>query len=155
MYGHLPRRIVAALVVAGGAALGGAGFAQAPVAPGDWPLYSRDPAGTRFSPLTEIDTDNVRSLEVAWSVRISRSFDDEAGGPAGNPQATPVVIDGTMYLPASGHEVLALDAATGTEIWRTALPTALGTDAAHPRPVRTDDGRARCPRWVRRSRFRP
>ncbi|HMB72742.1 MAG TPA: PQQ-binding-like beta-propeller repeat protein, partial [Gammaproteobacteria bacterium] len=103
--------------------------AQLRIAPGDWPMYSRDPAGTRFSPLAQIDTGNVAALELAWSVSVTRSSDDEAGGPSGNPAATPIVVDGIMYLPVSGHEVVALEAASGTEIWRTALPARQGSDA--------------------------
>jgi glucose dehydrogenase len=50
--------------------------------------------------------------------------------PAGsNPQATPIVIDGVMYLPARGNQVLALDAQTGKEIWRHELPRYVATTA--------------------------
>jgi quinoprotein glucose dehydrogenase len=42
--------------------------------------------------------------------------------PGSNPQATPIVIDGVMYLPARGNQVLALDADTGAEVWRYQLP---------------------------------
>ena len=106
-------------------------LAQPGGAPGDWPTYSRDLAGTRYSPLTEITRRNVGGLVQAWSVPVARSADDddEAPGPSGNPQATPIVVDGVMYLPVRGHEVLALDAATGEEIWRTVLPTTEGTEA--------------------------
>src|SRR5690554_2759344 len=78
--------------------------AQDQVAAGDWPMYSRDLAGTRFSPLTQIDTRNVGELVEAWSVPVSRSAadKDDAPGPSGNPQATPIVIDGVMYLPVRG-----------------------------------------------------
>ena len=106
-----------------------AALAQAPIPEGDWPMYSRDHAGTRFSPLTELTPRNVQDLEVAWSLPVARTALDDAPGPGGNPQATPIVIDGVMYLPARGHEVLALDAATGTEIWRAALPEPFGTTA--------------------------
>src|SRR5690606_8834944 len=105
--------------------------AQPGTAPGDWPMYSRDLAGTRFSPLDQITRDNVGRLVQAWAVPVARAADDgdEAAGPSGNPQATPIVVDGVMYLPVRGHEVLALDGATGEEIWRTALPTTEGTEA--------------------------
>lgn len=104
---------------------------QGSIPAGDWPTYSRDLAGTRYSPLTAIDTRNVRELEIAWRVPVAHSptDDDDAGGPSGNPQATPIVVGGVMYLPVRGHEVLALDAATGAEIWRTALPAPEGTEA--------------------------
>ena len=38
--------------------------------PADWPMYTRDLAGTRFSPLAEINTKNVSRLKVAWSVTL-------------------------------------------------------------------------------------
>ena len=104
---------------------------QVPESPGNWPMYSRDLAGTRYSPLTQLTRQNVARLVEAWSVPVARSAtdSDEAPGPSANPQATPIVIDGVMYLPVRGHEVLALDAATGEEIWRTALPSSEGTEA--------------------------
>lgn len=122
----LRHTVLCTLVAACG--MGSVAIAQAPA---DWPMYSRDHAGTRFSPLTQIDRANVAELTEAWSVPVARSAtdDDEAPGPSGNPQATPIVVDGVMYLPVRGHEVLALDAATGDEIWRTSLPTPYGTTA--------------------------
>jgi quinoprotein glucose dehydrogenase len=106
-------------------------FAQAQSAPGDWPMYSLDHAGTRFSPLTQINSRNVARLVQAWSLPVARSptNDDDAPGPAGNPQATPIVVEGVMYLPVRGNEVLALDAGTGQEIWRYRLPPPLSTTA--------------------------
>ena len=124
-------RVVATALLFATCAAGSVVLAQSGGAPGDWPTYSRDLAGTRYSPLTEITRGNVGGLVQAWSVPVARSADDddEAPGPSGNPQATPIVVDGAMYLPVRGHEVLALDAATGEEIWRTALPTTEGTEA--------------------------
>jgi quinoprotein glucose dehydrogenase len=106
-------------------------MAQSPVLPADWPTYRRDLAGTRFSPLTQIDARNVTGLTQAWSVPVARSAtdNDDAPGPDGNALATPIVVGGVMYLPVRGHEVLALDAATGDEIWRSALPGSQGTEA--------------------------
>jgi quinoprotein glucose dehydrogenase len=108
-------------------------LAQDPVQspPADWPMYSRDLAGTRFSPLTQITAVNVATLAEAWSVPVARSADDadDAPGPSGNPQATPIVVAGVMYLPVRGNQVLALDAATGSELWRSTLPAPNGTTA--------------------------
>ena len=125
------RRVGAIGLVFATCAAASVGLAQSGGAPGDWPTYSRDLAGTRYSPLTEITRHNVGRLVQAWSVPVARSADDddEAPGPSGNPQATPIVVDGVMYVPVRGHEVLALDAATGEEMWRTALPTTEGTEA--------------------------
>ena len=99
--------------------------------PGDWPMYSHDHAGTRFSALTQIDRANVGTLAEAWKVPVARAAgaNDDAPGAAGNPQATPIVVDGVMYLPVRGNEVLALEADTGRELWRRALPASLDTTA--------------------------
>jgi quinoprotein glucose dehydrogenase len=105
--------------------------AQPTSAPADWPMYSRDYAGTRFSPLQQIDTSNVVDLAPAWSAPVARGLadNDDAPGPSGNPQATPIVVGGVMYLPVRGNQVLALDAATGRELWRTVVPGSYGTTA--------------------------
>jgi quinoprotein glucose dehydrogenase len=98
---------------------------------GDWPMYSRDFAGTRYSPLTAIDTRNVRSLVQAWSAPVARGATDDvdAEGPAGNPQATPIAVAGVLYLPVRGNGVAAIDGASGAELWRYTLPAHLGTTA--------------------------
>jgi len=84
-------------------------------APADWPRYARDLAGTRFSPLDQIDTANVRALETAWTFRIA----PEGGGMIAS-SATPIVIDGVLYYP-QGSAVVALEAHTGKVIWRHKL----------------------------------
>jgi quinoprotein glucose dehydrogenase len=127
-------------------------------ADGDWPLYSRDVAGTKYSPLAQITPANVATLSQAWTVRLvppsagrrgggaapaargeeggrtaaagrGREAAPEAPAAAGNPEATPIVVDGVMYLPAGGTHVLALDAETGKELWRHELPRGLTTTA--------------------------
>jgi quinoprotein glucose dehydrogenase len=103
-------------------------------------MYNRDLAGTRYSPLTQISTSNVADLKLAWSYRLSNAPAGRgapAGGGSGaggrgtgrgptpvptvNPEATPIVINGVMYLPAGGR-VLALEADTGKMIWEYKLP---------------------------------
>jgi quinoprotein glucose dehydrogenase len=108
-----------------------ASAALAAPAPGDWPMYGYDEAGTRFSPLHEIDRTNVGRLASAWTLAVARSAaaDDDAPGAAGNPQATPIVVAGVMYLPARGNEVVALAADTGRQLWRRVLPAPLATAA--------------------------
>lgn len=91
----------------------------------DWPMYNRDYAGTRYSPLRQIDTDNVARLAPAWSYKLGRSA--TSGELTGGSEFTPVVIGGVMYA-AAADRVVALDAATGEEIWRYAM-----LDRAPPR----------------------
>ena len=56
-------------------------------APGDWPLYARDLSGDRYSPLTQIDTKNVKQLQPAWSFRLRPE-----GGAAVLGGTVPIVI---------------------------------------------------------------
>ena len=81
----------------------------------DWPMYRRDLAGTGHSPLTQITTDNAANLTEAWTYSVAAEASDGGRGP--NSQATPIVVDGVMYLPAADR-VVALDPDTGGEIWR-------------------------------------
>jgi quinoprotein glucose dehydrogenase len=55
--------------------------------------------------------------------------DPDAAVPTSNPQVTPIVIAGVMYLPARGNQVLALEADTGKEVWRHVLPRYITTTA--------------------------
>ena len=81
----------------------------------DWPMYRRDLAGTGYSPLTQITTDNAATLTEAWTYSVAAEASDGERGPRS--QATPIVVDGVMYLPAADR-VVALDPDTGSEIWR-------------------------------------
>ena len=90
----------------------------------DWPTYNRDLAGTRYSPLTQITTQNVSTLTQAWSYwlrpepgRSVPAIDKPASSFELFQQVTPIVVNGVMYLP-SGHRVVALEPETGKEIWR-------------------------------------
>jgi len=78
----------------------------------DWPRYARDLGGTRFSPLDQINRDNVGRLAPAWSFRVRPQ-----GGGAMAYSATPIVIDNRLYVPI-GDAVVALEADTGRELWR-------------------------------------
>src|SRR5215475_6200786 len=87
--------------------------------PGDWQMYNRDLAGTRYSPLTQINSTNVVRLRKAWAYLLRTEA--ERAKPRAEigtfSEATPIVANGVMYFPA-GSRVLALDPETGKEIWR-------------------------------------
>lgn len=87
-------------------------------AQGDWPVYGRDPGGSRFSPLTQISRDNVARLQVAWTYHTG---EQDMAGMSHRPPAlevTPLVVDGVMYLSTPAGRIIALDPATGAERWR-------------------------------------
>jgi quinoprotein glucose dehydrogenase len=85
---------------------------------GDWPMYRHDHSGTGYSPLRQIDTRNVASLTEAWTYRMQGDAPPAAaapgrGGAGGlNSEATPIVVNGVMYLPAA-NRVVALEPETG------------------------------------------
>jgi quinoprotein glucose dehydrogenase len=82
---------------------------------GDWPNYGRTPGGDRHSPLTQIGRGNVGRLELAWEYKTG-----EAGIKTGNPtalEATPLVIEGRMFLATPLGQVLALDPVSGRQLW--------------------------------------
>ena len=99
----------------------------------DWPTYNRDLAGTRYSPLTQINTTNVSTLTRAWSYRLRPepgksvpAIDKPASSFEIFQEVTPIVVNGVMYLP-SGDRVVALEPETGKEIWRYELPEGLAS----------------------------
>lgn len=89
--------------------------AQAP-APADWPVYGRDAGGSRFSPATRITRQNVASLVVAWRYHTGEPPLQLNRQPS--LQVTPLVVDNVMYISTPLGKVMALDPATGRELWR-------------------------------------
>src|SRR5438874_5048118 len=74
----------------------------------EWRTYDHDLAGTRFSPLTEINSGNVARLAKAWTFNLPPPPGGRAGPLGlGSSEAVPLVIAGVMYLPA-GYTVAAL-----------------------------------------------
>src|SRR6185312_5826062 len=86
----------------------------------EWPTYGHDAGGMRFSPITQITPANVASLQPAWTYHLKPQ--DDTGG-FRQTEATPLVIDGIMYVPSPYGRVVALDATTGKEIWVYKLPS--------------------------------
>jgi len=86
----------------------------------DWTCYGRDVGGTRFTPLKQIDRSNLPRLKVAWTYRTGE-LERVRGTSLANKiafEATPLVVDGRMYLSTAMAQVFALDALTGRELWR-------------------------------------
>ena len=76
-------------------------------APGDWLMWRRTLDGWGYSPLDQIDRDNVGDLRMVWS----RALTD------GRQQGTPLVYDGVMYMPNPADVIQAIDAVTGDLVW--------------------------------------
>ena len=75
----------------------------------NWLSYGRDYANQRFSPLNQINRETVGQLVPRWIYQT---------GTSATFQATPLVVDGVMYLSMPFNHVAAIDAATGRELWR-------------------------------------
>ena len=73
-----------------------------------WPSYGRDYTNQRYSPLAQLTTGNVNGLKLAWSYHtgLPNAF-----------EASPVVVNGTMFVSTPLNHVVALDAATGQKKW--------------------------------------
>jgi len=74
----------------------------------DWPSHGLDYAETRFSRLNQISTANVKDLGLVWSYNLESTRGVEA---------TPLVVDGIMYVSASWSIVHAIDVRSGKKIW--------------------------------------
>ncbi|HWH75221.1 MAG TPA: PQQ-binding-like beta-propeller repeat protein [Methylibium sp.] len=99
------------LLTAAAALLALAGCATRAPLPADpgWALHGQDLGAQRHSPLAQIHAGNVERLRPAWTYR---------SGISGTFQATPIVVGRTMYLSLPLSSVVALDAASGRELWR-------------------------------------
>jgi quinohemoprotein ethanol dehydrogenase len=84
-------------------------IAKAASEPDQWLMTGRDQGGSYFSPLADINSNNVTRLGFAWEYRL---------GTRRGLEATPVVVDGALYTTGNFGWVYALDAATGHELWK-------------------------------------
>lgn len=122
------------LVVCLGASVAGSAFSA------DWPSYGGDNGSQKYSTLDQVNASNVADLVTAWSwespdnatVADNIAQQNYRAVPAGF-KATPIVIEGVMYVPSSFGRVVALDAASGeekwvfdTEAWSSGRPANLG-----------------------------
>ncbi len=88
----------------------------------NWAINGGD-NNIRFSPLTQINKSNVKSVQVAWTYDSRDAFKDS------EMQSNPIVIDGVLYATTPAMKVVAINAETGAEIWKF--------DPAQGAPART------------------
>ncbi|MEE8296089.1 MAG: pyrroloquinoline quinone-dependent dehydrogenase [Sphingomonadales bacterium] len=82
----------------------------------EWSHYGGSQKGLQYSPLDQVTKDNVKNLEVAW---IYQTGEMGKGTPRGfSFQANPILVEGRLYISTGSGIVIALDPATGGEIWR-------------------------------------
>lgn len=76
----------------------------------DWPHYGGQHSFWRYSALTQVNAANVKKLVPVWAF--------QTGDIDGGLQATPIVVDGVVYISTSKNNIFAINGATGKEIWR-------------------------------------
>ena len=130
-------------IVALGALIAGT-FALTAKCQTDWPNFSHDEGGTRYSPLKEINAKTVSKLKLAWTFDTTATVNESTGTGGGFPKSAapgtpgsqqspprvrirqsktvPLVIGNTMYFSTPFNRVIALNAETGAKIWEYVLP---------------------------------
>ena len=87
---------------------------QQKIPQGEWRRAGSDGGNTRYSPLDQINADNVRNLKIAWTWRS----DNYGSQPEIKNETTPVMVDGVLYFTAGDRRsVVAADAGTGETLW--------------------------------------
>jgi glucose dehydrogenase len=81
---------------------------------GEWHTWGGDHGFTRYSALAQINASNVKDLQVAWRWRALPL----GNRPDSNLKATPLMVNGVLYVPSGQHQVVALDPGTGEQLWR-------------------------------------
>ena len=90
---------------------------------GDWLMYRRTYDGWGFSPLKEITPSNIHNLSLAWSMSTDL---------LGAHETTAIVNHGRMFITTPQNNIIALDAKTGTQLWRYARKYPDGLFQLHP-----------------------
>jgi quinoprotein glucose dehydrogenase len=81
---------------------------------GEWPMYTADIAGSKYSPLDQINASNFNKLQVAWRLKT----DNFGPRPEGKLEGTPIMVKGMVYATAGTRRaVVALDGKTGEQKW--------------------------------------
>jgi quinoprotein glucose dehydrogenase len=94
---------------------------------GEWRFYGSDASSTKYSPLDQIDAENVSELEIVWRWKANNF----GARPDHNWQATPLMANGVLYTTAgTRRDAVAIDPATGETLWMFRLDEGLRGDRA-------------------------
>ena len=97
---------------------------------GEWHQYGRTQYGQRYSPLDQINTENVSTLKVAWQYQTGDvKLPDDVGETTY--QVTPLKIGDTLYMCTPHNWAIALDAGTGKEKWKYDSNSGMNPDRQH------------------------
>jgi quinoprotein glucose dehydrogenase len=91
--------------------------AHSPAIAQEWRYYGGDAGGMKYSPLAQINRSNVTRLRPAWTFRTGDVSDGKTLPVRSAFEATPLVVDGVMYVTTPFNRLLAIDAETGQQLW--------------------------------------
>ena len=90
----------------------------------DWPSYGADAASTKYADFSQINTDNVSSIDLAWSwaspdnLTVANNHEQQNyRATPGNYKVTPIAVDGVLYVSTSLGKVAAIDGVSGEQLW--------------------------------------
>jgi quinoprotein glucose dehydrogenase len=83
----------------------------------DWAYVGHDAGGMRYSPLKQINAENVSRLKVAWTYHTGDISDGKGVAKRSGFETTPILVDGTLYITTPFNRVIALDPEAGKERW--------------------------------------
>ena len=84
----------------------------------EWRFYGHDAHGTKYSPADQINADNVQELRVAWRWQNPDDVLGKAvGQPVGHFKATPLMVNGVLYVSTGLSQAAAVDGETGDTLW--------------------------------------
>lgn len=99
-------------------------FAQSGNNDGEWPSYAADSGSTKYTSLGQVDGGNFENLEIAWrwqsidgELDLEQLVENGSDISFGRLQATPLMVDGVLYMLTALNQVAAIDAASGTMLW--------------------------------------
>lgn len=91
----------------------------------EWRNHGNDPGGSKYSPLDQINLANVSGIQRAWTwetgeepIALARAPLTGKAVTPGKFQGSAIMVRGTLYIPTSYNQVVAIDPATGEELWR-------------------------------------
>lgn len=103
------RHLAALLLLIAATGWAGKHQSSAEISNQDWSVYGGDPANDHYSPLAQINRDNVKDLRIAWE------YDT---GETGGLETSPLIVGGVLYGITPSQKIFALDAATGEPLWK-------------------------------------
>jgi quinoprotein glucose dehydrogenase len=101
--------VFAALVATSAAFIWVSASSQPDTADDSWPSHGHDAGGMRYSPLTQINRENVAQLKVAWSFHTGDVSEGGGRRKRSGFETTPLLVDGTLYLTTAFNRIVALD----------------------------------------------